>query len=202
MPKPAASNPFKIADSKTTTKKSKTELTVAPDAVAKSVDEFCRISGEIKSLDGELSAHKRVIAGFAKGAYAENAKEGDFQNLKIQGVKETCLWITMDKSSEFAQEDRDAFAEKYGDEIADEVLEIDYGTFRLNPEVMADPKLAKEVMDTLGKLQAKLGDVALLQPGKYRAKKGAVEALARNAKDAEQLAEMIDDARITAYARK
>lgn len=164
------------------------------------IDAFVDLKEKIKALEGELTLHQANILVEAKATYAERALIGKDENIRLQGENSNVLYIVQDKSSAFSQDDFQAFSEKWGKKVAENLLQLDFSTFRINPEVMKDPAKAAKVKAGLAKLQDEIGESVLL-PGSYKACEDAVKEAAKAVKSADKLEELIDDLKIVKFVR-
>ena len=172
----------------------------APKNVVAAIDAWLPLKEQAKEIEGKLAGYNDVIVPWALAEYSRRQKDSKPGNFKIDGSKDSVTFIVQDRSSGFKPSEQAEFAGKYGKKVADALLEIDYGSFRLNPEVMKDPAKAKKVQDALAGLMTELGESPLL-PGHYAAKKNAVETAKELAKTPEELANLILDLKLTKFIR-
>jgi hypothetical protein len=200
--KKTTANPFAVRGSGAAPKKSSTPLlTDAPESVREAVDNLVDLSAKVKALESELAEAKNEISYYARRVWAERAIKGTVGNFRIEGNLSSALWMTQERGSMITAEDREALAADFGEKMIDELVEIDYASFRLNPEIMQDAVKAERVQQVLGDLTEELGESVLL-PGAYKVGKGILEKASRACKSVEKLVELLQKLKITAYPRK
>lgn len=165
------------------------------------VDEYVRLKIEIASLEAKAQVISSQIEATALAIYAENAMKLSPSNIKLQGEEYTCNYLVIDKSSAIKKEEHIALVEKYGKDTVDLLVEVDFLSFRLNPEVMQNESFRKEVISALEKLEKKIGSEVLL-PGTFSAKKGIQEKIKTVAKSSKSFIDILQDFKITKYLKK
>src|SRR4051812_31715705 len=98
-PAAAPINPFKIAKTKAPAKKGLDHVTPTDEVIKAAVDEYKRISAEMKNLEGQLSGHKSVVETYAKGIFAERHVKGVTGNFNIDGNADTVQFQAQNRNA-------------------------------------------------------------------------------------------------------
>lgn len=132
--KTAAVNPFQVKQ--TSVKASKNDLLPTPPEIASSIDTFTSLSREIKLLEGQKESVKAELTEYCRNEFAGRKMNGVEGNFKVEGVESTASYICQDRSSSLSGQDREAFAEEFGEKAAEDLLKVDFAGYRFNGEVL------------------------------------------------------------------
>lgn len=192
------SSPFKTATSASKSSKSKISAIKAPENLASTVDELHDINGQIKHLKGEETVLRDSINAFAQETFSDRFRGGLTGNFRIEGETSSITYIVQDASSGISSEEKEDFANKWGDEAADALIVEDFASIKFDTKVLeanydavvaALQTLPEEVFTTLFK------------PMSLKATKGAAGKAAELTESAKDLADMLRDLKIKTQIR-
>jgi hypothetical protein len=190
-------DPFKVKKSKT--QPAKEADTVTPPAeVAEAIDRFRECQDQARHFEGEATIYKDKVLAFAQGEYARRLQNGVNGSFKVMGDETMVTYVVTDSSAGLSEEDAAAFAEKWGEEAADELITRDYASIRFDPTV-----LEANYDDVVEALQALRPEVLenLFKPMLMKAVSGSVAVAKRYAKDPAAMQEIIKDLKIKNYVK-
>jgi hypothetical protein len=190
-------DPFKTKKTKAPTTKVADAVT-PPAPVQQAIDKFREAQEQAKYFDGEATLHKNEVLEFCEGEYAQRLQSGMNGSFKVMGDETMITYVIMDSSAGLTEEDTSGFAEKWGDEAAEDLITRDFGSIRFDPKVLEANYDA--VVDALQVLRPDILE-NLFKPMLMKAKPGAVEAARRYAKTPDELREIIKDLKIKNYIK-
>jgi len=192
-----AVNPFKTKKSKESPQVSNDTITPPPD-VAEAIDQFRECQEQAKHFEGEATVHKDAVLDFALGEYARRLSVGHNSSFKILGDETMVTYVVSEASAGLTEEDMEAFAARWGEQAAEELITRDLRSIRFDPEVLAAHY--DEVVEALRVLPASVLD-SLFKPMLMMAKPGAAELARRYARAPHDLKELIRMLKIRNYVR-
>lgn len=148
-------NPIKVKKT-SEPKKGKLDIVIPESEIIKAaVDKFKAISAQMKNLDGELAGHKSIIAGYAKGAFAERQMKNVSGNFNILGNTETCQFQAHNSGTEIGEDEYEAFIKEHGKEAAEELLQINVKTVKFNAATLQEAGVMDMIVAALNAKDAK-----------------------------------------------
>lgn len=190
-------DPFKVKKSKTQPAK-ETDTVTPPADVAEAIDRFRECQDQARHFEGEATIYKDKVQAFCQSEYVKRLQNGIGGSFKILGDETMVTYVITDSSAGLSEEDVQTFAEKWGEEAAEELITRDYQSIRFDPAVLEANY--DEVVQALQALRPEvLGN--LFKPMLMKAQSGAVQTAKRFAKSPEQLQEMIKDLKIKNYIK-
>lgn len=192
-----AKDPFKVKKSKTQPVK-ETDTVSPPADVAEAIDRFREAQDQARHFEGEATIHKDKVQNFCQGEYSRRMQNGINGSFKVLGDETMVTYIITDSSAGLSEEELQAFAEKWGEEAAEEMIVRDYQSIRFDPAV-----LEANYDEVVEALQALRPDVLenLFKPMLMKARSGSVQMAKRYAKSPEKLQEIIKDLKIKNYIK-
>lgn len=200
--KKATTNPFaRVAATKSKTSSKLDIVRPQDESVRESVDQYKRIAGEIKSLEGEQAAHKSIIEAFGRTEYARRAlQQADTENFSITGDKDSVSMITANASKGIAADDYARFVEEWGQDVAEDLLHIDTKTVKFDSKVLAEPGVMDQVVSALQTLPADLLD-RLFTKALYTVTPAVAEKARSHADSVEKYENLLAAIKITQYVK-
>ncbi len=190
------SSPFKVKKSTVPTKAD--DIVTPPEEIAEAIDAFRQASDQAKYFEGEATIYKNTIVDFARGRFAKRFFEGSKSGFKIQGGDSVIMYIVQDSSAGFSDEERDEFAERWGEKAAEELIVRDFASIRFNEKTLEAHY--DEVVRALETLPEEVLE-NLFKPMLMRAKPGALDSARRFTKNTEEFQAMIRDLKIKNYIK-
>ena len=199
MPKAGAkkASPFKTRKTRKTQTQENDTLT-PPAEIAQAIDQFRECQDQAKHFEGEATIHKDRILDFSQEQYTQRLFNGMNKSFKILGEESMVTYVVMDSSAGLTEEETESFAERWGEEAAEELIVRDYASIRFDAKVLeANYDKVVEVLQQLPE------DVLenLFKPMLMKATPGAVEAAKRYAKTPEEMREILKQLKMKNYIR-
>ena len=196
--KPArAIDPFKTKRTKETA--ARTNDTVTPPAVvAEAIDRFRECQEQAKHFEGEATVHKDMVMDFALSEFVRRLALGHASSFKLLGDETTVTYVVTEASAGLTEEDVEAFAARWSDAAAQELITRDLRSIRFDPDVLAANY--EQVVKALQVLPPEVLD-HLFKPMLMMARPGAIELGKRHAKSPDDLRELIRMLKIKNYVR-
>lgn len=198
----AKPNIFKVRKTaeKKVTKSKATVLDPGTDELKEAVDSFSSLKKQIKHLEGEMTVYKDMLTDFSEENYAERNKGGITGNFKIQGNETQINYIVPARARAKDEAKYDEFVETHGEATAERLLEVDYGSIRLNAEFLSEGNNQELLMTALGKLGQDFLDNVFTSPT-YKVTKDAVLEASDIAKNADELRSILTDLQLASYLK-
>lgn len=196
-PKRSKVDPFKTKKTKTVATKVNDTVT-PPDDVQKAVDAFREAQEQAKHFEGEATVAKDKIQDFCHLEFAKRLLGGVDSSFKVMGEETMVTYIVADSSAGLTDEDLASFAERWGDEAAEELITRDYMSIRFDPKVLeANYDAVVEALQVLPP------DVLenLFKPMLMKARQGAAEKARKFAKTPEAMKEILSQLRMKNYIK-
>lgn len=190
-------DPFKTRKTKTEVTK-ETDTVSPPAEVARAIDAFRECQDQARHFEGEATIHKDTIMPFAQEEYAKRATKGMNKSFKILGDETMVTFVIQDSSAGLTDEDVQEFANRWGEEAAEELITRDLRSIRFDPNVLAANY--EQIVEALQVLPEEILD-NLFKPMLMMAEPGALEKAKRYAKTPEELLEIISALKIKNYIR-
>jgi hypothetical protein len=169
-----------------------------PAEVAEAIDAFREAQEQAKHFEGEATVQKDIIVDYSRDQFTKRVLKGKKSSFKILGEQSMVTYVVMDASAGITEEEKDAFAERWGKKAAEDLITRDLASIRFDGEVLeANYEKVVEALQTLPK------DVLdnLFKPMLMKARPGSVEAAKQYAKTPEELKELIQQLKIKNYIR-
>jgi len=182
------------------TSKSKSAVLDPGESLKEAVDAFASLKAQIKHLEGEMTVYKDTLTEFAEETFADRNKAGKTGNFKIQGVECQLNYIVPAKARAKDEEKYQAFVEAHGEKTAERLLEVDYGSIRLNAEFLSQGTNQEKLMTALGKLGQEFLDEVFTVPT-YKVVPDVVAEATSVASDARELQMILADLHLASYLR-
>jgi len=195
--KPSKSDPFKVRKS-TTTAKAADDIVTPPQEVSEAIDAFRQAIDQAKFFEGEATIYKNTILDFARAQYSKRFFDGVKSGFKLQGVESVIMYIIQDSSAGFSDEEVAEFADKWGQEAAEELIVRDYASIRFNDKTLEAHY--DQVVQALQTLPAEVLE-NLFKPMLMKAKPGALESARKFAKNTKDFQNLITDLKIKNYIK-
>jgi len=196
----AIKDPFTVRSGKNDSKKGGLQSVETPATVRGSVDSYCELNAQIKTLEGELSTHKAEIEQYARSVHAHRMIEGKRENFKIMGNNDNRVsWVVSAASSNFNQEDVDQFAMTWTKKAAESLLVKDIGSVRFDAK--AFEKHRDAVMAVLNTLDPDIF-AEVFTPAVYKVKETVLEDMRQFAKSDDQMEALTRDLKIKTSIRQ
>ena len=190
-------DPFKTKKSKTPTASSSDTVT-PPKEIAQAIDSFREAQDQYKHFEGEMTIHKDQIMAYSTDEYAKRLLNGMNGSFKILGDETTVTYVVMDSSAGLTEEDAAEFAQRWGKEVAEELIVRDFGSIKFDAAVLeANYDAVVEALQTLPEQVLQ----NLFKPMLMKARPGAAEAAKRYAKKPEDMKDMLKQLKIKNYLR-
>lgn len=193
---PKAADPFKVRKN-TTPAKSDDIVTPSPE-VAEAIDAFRQAIDQAKFFEGEATTYKNTIVEFAQQNYVKRFMDGHKTGFKLQGSDAVIMYIVQDSSAGFSDEDVAEFADRWGEEAAEELIVRDFASIRFNDKTLEAHY--DEVVAALQKLPADILD-NLFKPMLMKARPNALENARKYAKNAKDLQSLMRDLKLKNYIK-
>ena len=190
-------DPFKIKKTKTTAKVA--DDTVTPPAeVAKAIDSFRDAQDQYKHFEGEMTIYKDQIIHFSAREYAERLMNGQKKSFKILGEETSVTYVIMDSSAGLTEEDYAEFTQRWGEDLAEELIVRDYGSVKFEPAVLEANYDA--VVDALQVLPEEVLQ-HLFKPMAMKARPGAADIVNKRVKTAADAQDILKAIKMKNYIR-
>jgi hypothetical protein len=190
-------DPFKTK--KTKTPASKVNDTVTPPApVQEAIDKFREYQEQARHFEGEATIYKDKALAFCQKEYVKRLSNGIDGSFKVLGEETMITYTVVDSSAGLSEEDKEAFAERWGEEAAEALIKRDYQSIRFDPAVLEANY--DEVVAALQQLDPDILE-RLFKPMLMKAVPGAVQLAKKFAKSQEDMQEIIRDLKIKNYIK-
>lgn len=190
-------DPFKTKKTKTPPSKANDTVT-PPEDVQEAIDKFREYQEQARHFEGEATIHKDKAVAFCQAEYTKRLANGVDGSFKVLGDETMITYVITESSAGLSEEDKDAFAERWGQAAAEELIVRDFQSIRFDPAVLeANYEQVVEALQTLPE------DVVerLFKPMLMKAKPGAVQMAKKYAKNPEEMQEIIRDLKIKNYIK-
>jgi hypothetical protein len=196
-PKNKGADPFKTRKTREPAPQAGDTIT-PPEEVAQAIDAFRECQEQAKHFEGEATVHKDQIMEYSQSEYCKRVFGGMNRSFKVLGEQSMVTFVAMDASAGLTEEEVTAFAERWGEKAADDLITRDFASIRFDGEV-----LEANYDAVVEALKALPDDVLenLFKPMLMKAKQGAVEKAKKYAKNADELKELIQQLKIRNYIR-
>ncbi len=190
-------DPFKTRKTKAPT--TKTDDTVTPPAkIAKAIDSFREAQDQCKHYEGEMTIYKDEIVSYASEQYAKRLMSGVKNSFKILGEETMVTYVVMDSSAGLTEEEVAEFAQRWGQDAAEELIVKDFGSVRFDPTVLeANYDAVVEALQTLPEQVLQ----NLFKPMLMKAKSGAADLAKNKVESQDELKDILKDLKIKNYVR-
>lgn len=196
-PKAKKLDPFKTK--KTKTPPAKAGDTVTPPAdVAEAIDRFREFQEQARHFEGEATVHKDKVQAFCATEYSRRQANGLTGSFKVLGDETMVTYVVTDSSAGLADEDVAAFAERWGEAAAEELITRDFASIRFDAAVLEANYDA--VVEALQALPPHVIE-RLFKPMLMKARPGAGLNAKKFAKTPEEMQELIKDLKIKNYIK-
>ncbi len=192
----AGTDPFKTRKSAAAPKAD--DIIMPPPDVAEAISAFRQASDQAKYFDGEATVHKNQVLDYARTEYVKRVLAGNKSGFKLQGDDALVMYVVQDSSAGFSDEELAEFAERWGEDAADELIVRDFASIRFNDKVLEAHY--DEVVAALQSLPAEILD-NLFKPMLMKARTGALDLARRYAKNSTELENLMRDLKIKNYIK-
>lgn len=190
-------DPFKVR--KTTTAPAKSDdIVTPPKEVAEAIDAFRQAIDQAKFFEGEATIYKNTVVDFARSKFAKRFFDGIKKGFKLQGSEAVIMYVVQDSSAGFSDEEVAEFAERWGEEAAEELIVRDFASIRFNEKT-----LEAHYDEIVGALKALPEEVLenLFKPMLMKARPAALDAARKYAKNTEDFENLMRDLKIKNYIK-
>lgn len=170
----------------------------APAEIAEAIDKFTDNVQQARHFEAEAEVFKDTVASFARNLYADNVNSGRPGNFRLLGNESAVLYMATHSGGQLDEQEYAQFVEQYSGEIADALIESDYGAIRFNADVLKANYEA--VVKALQSLPEHIVDNLFL-PMPMRAKPDALDKLKVYAKSPSEIVELMRALKLKNYIR-
>jgi len=171
-----------------------------PTEIKFSVDEYKKLDGQIKVLEGEKAGHKSILEAFARDTYATRQVAEKSGNFAILGDSSHVTYIVQDASGGMTQVEYDEFASQHGKKAAESLLALNKASVKFDVKTLEEPGVMQQVVDALNTLPPDLLE-RLFTPAYYGVVEDVTIKARKFAKDAKQYQQIMSDLKVKAYIR-
>ena len=194
-------NPFAKIKSRSDAKAGGLDHVKAPTPdVAQAVDDYKKLSAQIKSLEGELARSKGVLEQFGRLTFAQRQTRNHGGNFYIDGNEDTVSFQYQNASSALAGDDYQAFVSRRGEEAANALLEINVASVKFDPKTLEEPGVMDQVVTALQALPEELLE-RLFTPATYGVVDEVFVRARPFAKTPEEYAALMHDLKVRNYVK-
>lgn len=197
MAKPKKS-PFKTRKTRSEVPGKAADTITPPANIQKAIDSFREFQEQAKHFEGEATVCKDEILQYSQEEFSKRVLKGQASSFKLLGEETMVHFVIQDSSAGLTEEDVAEFGDKWGKEVAEELITRDFGSIRFNGEVLeANYEAVVEALQTLP--ESVLDN--LFKPMLMKAVPGALEKAKKHAKNSEKLQELIHDLKLKNYIK-
>jgi hypothetical protein len=187
---------FKIATEK---KGSKTQEIETPSAISKKIAEYVSLKEQSKDIEAKLKALSVEIREFADTEHGKRLASGISENFKLEGDGGMMVnFIAQERGSAILADEAECLRKEFG-KIVDDAIEVDFASFKLNPEVTGDASKLSKIEKALDKLSKEFGQEVLL-PGTYKVRKGILQ-LVKELKTEKKINAFLNGIKLSRYIK-
>ena len=190
-------DPFKIKKTKTPVTTANDTVTPPPE-VARAIDAFRDAQDQYKHFEGEMMIFKDQIISFSAQEYAERLMNGQNKSFKILGEETSVTYVIMDASAGLTEEDVAEFSQRWGEDLAEELIVRDFGSIKFEPAVLEANYDA--VVEALQVLPDEVL-THLFKPMAMKARTGAAETIKKRVKTAADAQDILRAIKMKNYIR-
>ena len=195
--KPKKADPFKTRKSKNVP--SKQPDTITPDEdIAAAIDEFREFQEQAKHFEGEATIHKNKILEYCQDQFSQRITNGTPGSFKVLGEETMVTYVIQDSSAGLTEEDMAEFANQWGEDAADDLVEKDFRSIRFDEKVLSSHY--DEVVKALQSLPDEILD-NLFKPMLMKTKSNFFEKAKKYAKTPEEIRELMRQLKVKNYIR-
>ena len=190
-------DPFKTKKTSKQTAKINDTLTPSQE-IMEHIDAFREAQEQAKHYEAEATIHKDAIMRYAQEEYCTRLHNGLNKSFKVLGDETMVTYVVMDASSGLTEEDVESFAERWGENAAEELIVRDFRSIRFDPKVLeAHYDAVVEALQTLPEEVIE----KLFKPMLLKSAPEALEKAKKYAKTNEEMLEMIKELRMKHYLK-
>lgn len=143
-------DPFKkIASTKEKKAGGLDHVNSADEVTKAAVDEYKRIAGEMKRLEGEQAAHKAVVEGYARKTFCERQVKNTSGNFYVDGNADVVMYQAQNANAGIAADGYATIVEEHGEEAAEELLMLDTASVKFNADKLKEPGVMEKFVAAL-----------------------------------------------------
>lgn len=172
----------------------------SPD-VKEAIDNYCSISQEISKLEGLKKSYSLPIQEAATSLFCSRMMSKDVGNIKLQGNQGVVTYIVQNSSSALTEEDVQKLVARFGDKVAEELVETDIASLKLNPAYIAKEENQKKLFAALQKSFTAEELENIFTPVTSKVVDNVVEKAVDYAKSSEELADLYKFLKIKNYVK-
>lgn len=191
-------DPFKTKKTKTPSSTKVNDTVTPPAAIQEAIDKFREYQEQARHFEGEATIYKDKALAFCQKEYVKRLANGVDGSFKVLGEETMITYTIVDGSAGLSDEDKDSFAERWGEEAAEALIKRDYQSVRFDPAVLEANY--DQVVEALQALDPEILE-RLFKPMLLKAVPGAVQRAKKFAKTPEEMQELIRDLKIKNYIK-
>jgi hypothetical protein len=181
-------------------KSSGIKTVTAHPTIAASVDCYNVLSAQIKALEGDQKGHKAAVEAFYRPVFAADAVKGNAENFNIATENSKVQFQTQNRSKVILEKDFQDFANTFGEDVANDLIEVNVGQFKLNPKLADQPDVFEKVYNAIKDLEKTLG-ISILEEAGMKVCEDVVIKAAKHAGTPEKLQAMLEKLAITQFIK-
>lgn len=194
-------DPFKkIAATKEKKANGLDHVNSADEITKAAVDEYKRIAGELKRLEGEQAAHKAVVEGYARKTFCERQVTNTSGNFYVDGNVDAVMFQAQNANGAIAADGYAVLVEEFGQGAADELLELDPASVKFNSDKLKEPGVMEKFVQALQVLPPDiLGDI--FTPATYKVTEDVFVKMRKYAKTPEEFQALMASLKIKNFIK-